>query len=118
VSQRREFLADADAVLLTRDPEGLALALVRVGAAGGAPPNPSRATAHLFFVEPPARETGWWDRGLTSHPAVEARVAVLARMGSGLSPQAVAKAREAGERFRAGTRTSLGKGTSTTFGSK
>ena len=101
LSQRREFLADADAVLLTRDPEGLALALVQVGAASGAPMNLSRATAHLFFVEPLAPETGWWDRGAMTHPSIEARVTALGQMGSGISPDAVAKAREAGERFRA-----------------
>jgi heat shock protein HtpX len=101
LSQRREFLADADAVLLTRDPEGLALALVKVGAASGALMNPSGATAHLFFVEPRSPATGWWDRGTMRHPTIEARVAALAQMGSGISPEALAKAREAGERFRA-----------------
>jgi heat shock protein HtpX len=101
LSQHREFLADADAVLLTRDPEGLALALVRVGAASGAPMNLSTATAHLFFAEPLAAGTGWWDRGATTHPSIEARVAALGQMGSGISPDAVAQAREAGERFRA-----------------
>jgi hypothetical protein len=32
VARQREYLADAEAVLLTRDPEGLALALTRIGA--------------------------------------------------------------------------------------
>jgi heat shock protein HtpX len=101
VSRQREFLADADAVLLTRDPEGLALALVKVGAASGAAMNLSRAAAHLFFVEPLASETGWWDRGVVSHPPIEARVAVLGQMGSGIPPEAIEVAREAGGRFRA-----------------
>jgi heat shock protein HtpX len=101
VSRRREFLADADAVLLTRDPEGLALALVTVGAARRDPAGPAKATAHLFFVEPEAPETGWWDRGVGSHPSIEARVAALARMGSGIQPEALERARAAGERLRA-----------------
>ena len=101
VSRQREFLADADAVLLTRDPEGLALALVKVGAANAAPMNLSRAAAHLFFVEPLGTETGWWDRGVVSHPSIEARVAALGQMGSGIPPEAVKAAREAGNRFRA-----------------
>jgi heat shock protein HtpX len=101
VSRRREFLADADAVLLTRDPEGLALALVKVAAATGARVDFPRATAHLFFVEPPAPEAGWWDRGVVSHPPIEARVVALAQMGSGISPETLARARAAGERFRA-----------------
>jgi heat shock protein HtpX len=100
VSRQREFLADADAVLLTRDPEGLALALVQVGAAGGTSMNLPRAAAHLFFVDPPAAETGWWDRAVPSHPPIEARVAALAQMGSGIPPEAIARARQAGERFR------------------
>jgi len=100
VSRQREFLADADAILLTRDPEGLALALVKVGAASGAAMNLPRAAAHLFLVEPLRPETGWWDRGVASHPPLEERVAVLARMGSGLSPEALHAAHIAGVTFR------------------
>jgi heat shock protein HtpX len=99
VSRQREFLADADAVLLTRDPEGLALALVKVAAASGVSMNLPRAAAHLFLVEPPLPETGWWDRGVASHPPIEERVAVLGQMGSGIPPEALEAAREAGERF-------------------
>jgi hypothetical protein len=98
--------------------QGLALALVRVGAASGAPLSLSRATAHLFFVEPSAPETGWWDRGVMSHPTIEARVAALAQMGSGIAPEAIARAREAGERFRTGSEPSLGRDRSPTFGSR
>ena len=100
VSRQREFLADADAILLTRDPEGLALALVKVGAASGAARNLPRAAAHLFLVEPLLPETGWWDRGVASHPPLEERVAVLARMGSGISPEALQAAQIAGVTFR------------------
>ncbi len=100
VSRQREFLADADAILLTRDPEGLALALVKVGAASGATTNLPRAAAHLFLVEPLLPETGWWDRGVASHPPLEERVEVLARMGSGISPEALQAAQIAGVTFR------------------
>ena len=101
VSRRREFLADADAVLLTQDPEGLALALVTVGAAKSGELDVSNATAHLFFVEPPASATGWWDRSVESHPSIEARVEALGQMGSGIPPEAIERARAAGEHFRA-----------------
>jgi heat shock protein HtpX len=101
VSRQREFLADADAVLLTQDPEGLALALVKVGAASGVSMDFSKATTHLLFVEPSAPETGWWDRGVVSHPTIEARVAVLGQMGNGIPPKAIEAARAVGERFRA-----------------
>ena len=59
------------------------------------------ATAHLFFVEPPASATGWWDRSVESHPSIEARVEALGQMGSGIPPEAIERARAAGERFRA-----------------
>jgi hypothetical protein len=103
VSRQREFLADADAVLLTRDPEGLALTLVTIEAASGGSMNLSRTASHLFFVEPPVLETGWWDRAVVSHPPIEERVAALAQMGNGIPPEAIEAAREAGSRFRAAT---------------
>jgi heat shock protein HtpX len=94
VSQQREFLADADAVLLTRDPEGLALALAKVSAASGTPVHAGEATAHLFFVDP--LQGGTSGRGMfPSHPPVDARVAALARMGDGIV-DGLTKAGEAG----------------------
>lgn len=51
VSRQREFLADADAVLLTRDPEALALALVKIGAASGNRLNVGEGSVHLYFVD-------------------------------------------------------------------
>ena len=101
VSRQREFLADADAVLLTRNPEGLALALATVGAAGGDAIRVPRAAAHLFFVEPASAEAYWWDRTVPSHPPIEERVTLLGRMGSGIPPEALAAAVEAGREFRA-----------------
>ncbi|MFL6281494.1 MAG: M48 family metalloprotease [Vicinamibacterales bacterium] len=98
VSQQREFLADADAVLLTRDPEGLALALAKVSAASGTPVHAGEATAHLFFVDP--LQAGTSGRGMfPSHPPIDARVAALARMGDGVV-EGLANAGEAGVDYR------------------
>jgi len=98
VSQERELLADADAVLLTRDPEGLALALAKVAAASGTPVHAGTATAHLFFVDPLAAGTS--GRGMfPSHPPVDARVAALARMGDGII-EGLVNASEAGLDYR------------------
>jgi len=78
LSRRLEFQADAQAVLLTRYPDGLARALLRIGAidsgdrALGGP-----QVAHLMIVGPPNEHPG-----LSSHPAIEARVAALVGMGS------------------------------------
>jgi len=99
VSREREFLADADAVLLTRDPEGLALALTKIGAAGGGGPKVDVATAHLYIADPLPARTRWWNRILRSHPPLEERVALLARMGSGVPPSALQRAQEAAARW-------------------
>lgn len=93
ILHQREFLADADAVLLTRDPEGLALALAKVGAATGSLTNV--ALAHLYFVAPRGSSRTWFD-GLPSHPTVEARIALLARMGDGIPGERLRQAVAAG----------------------
>lgn len=52
ISRKREFLADADAVLLTRYPEGLARALEKISADTASLRQAKTATAHLFIVNP------------------------------------------------------------------
>jgi heat shock protein HtpX len=97
ISHQREFLADADAALLTRDPEGLALALAKVSAAAGTPGYASAATAHMFFIDPfpPSK----WRGVFPSHPSVDARIALLTRMGDGMVEQ-LAAASDAGVSYR------------------
>ncbi len=102
VSRQREFMADADAVLLTRDPEGLALALVKIAATSGIPVNVPAAAAHLYVVAPPRQAARWWDRTYASHPPIEERIAVLSRMGVGISPTARQAAEAAAVTFLAG----------------
>lgn len=94
VSRQREFRADADAVLLTRNPEGLALALAKIAAAPPSPIRKSGALAHLFIVEP--QRPGWLRLGLGTHPPTAQRIALLERMGVGISPSALEKASQAG----------------------
>jgi len=52
ISRKREFLADADGVLLTRYPEGLARALEKISADPTPMRHANRATAHLFITNP------------------------------------------------------------------
>ncbi|MEI7621867.1 MAG: M48 family metallopeptidase, partial [Candidatus Moraniibacteriota bacterium] len=52
ISRKREFLADADAALLTRYPEGLARALEKISGDQEPLESANRATAHLFIVNP------------------------------------------------------------------
>jgi heat shock protein HtpX len=94
VSRQREFLADADAALLTRDPEALALALVKIGAVSGERLPVGEATVHLYFVDPLLKGS-WLHGAFPSHPPLEQRIELLARMGNGITPAAVQAARDA-----------------------
>jgi heat shock protein HtpX len=104
VSREREFLADADAVLLTRNPEALATALVKIGSAMGTPIRVGPATAHLYFVDPVSGKASWLTKLFRSHPPIEERLDLLARLGSGILPSAFAEARRAGAENRARAR--------------
>lgn len=80
-SRRREYLADAGAVELTRNPEGLAGALAKL--ADDAEPlveAANRGTAHLFIVNPlrkMRRAHQRVDSVFASHPPVQQRIARL-----------------------------------------
>jgi len=82
VSRKREFLADADAVLLTRYPEGLARALEKISS----DPTPMRvrndATDSLFIEEPyrGKQKTHWFAKLFMTHPPTEERVRALRGM--------------------------------------
>lgn len=79
ISRKREFLADASGALLTRYPEGLARALLKISS----DPNPlrtaSNSTAHLYVVSPlKGREAkSWFSSLFMTHPPIEDRVKAL-----------------------------------------
>lgn len=80
ISRRREFLADASGVLLTRNPDGLIRALQKIAHDSTPMRNVSSATMHLFFdtpVKTVAKRTPWWIKIFLTHPPVEDRVAAL-----------------------------------------
>ena len=52
ISRKREFLADADGVLLTRYPEGLANALRKISSMGKPMATANSTTSHLFIANP------------------------------------------------------------------
>jgi len=58
ISRKREFLADADAALLTRNPNGLADALSKIALDPTAFRRANKATAHLFIASPLKDEKG------------------------------------------------------------
>lgn len=84
VSRRREYLADATAVELTRNPEGLARALEKIERTTSPLRGASRGSAHLFIVNPLKRRgderTGRWADLLASHPPIRARIQILRGM--------------------------------------
>lgn len=78
ISRRREFLADATGALTTRYPEGLASALEKIGAYGGALKRQNTATAHMFFANPLKNKS--FLNLFSTHPPVEQRIAKLRGM--------------------------------------
>lgn len=77
VSRRREYLADANAAVLTRYPEGLASALERIGTDTAPLARANSTTAPMYIVNP-FRAAGRLAAGLTStHPPLEERIRVL-----------------------------------------
>lgn len=78
LGREREFLADADAVLLTRNPDALAQALLKATAATEASPPVGVAMAHLYLLDPLAGAAG----RLRSHPPLLERLDRLAGMGA------------------------------------
>lgn len=82
ISRRREYLADASGVLLTRYPEGLARALEKIAADKHFLYNASPATAHLFIVNPFKERsyTSWLTNLFSTHPPIEERVKILRSM--------------------------------------
>lgn len=80
ISRRREFLADASGALLTRYPEGLANALMKIENYARPMQKVSHATAHLFISDPYGKTSGardWINRLFATHPPTEARIRAL-----------------------------------------
>ncbi len=82
VSRRRELLADASGVLITRYPEGLANALLKISADKEPLEAANRGTAHLYIVNPlKGKDVAGWFAGLfNTHPPIEVRVKALREM--------------------------------------
>lgn len=79
VSRNREFLADAGAAELTRNPDAMILALRKIAGHSDMPAVPAQVRA--MFLED-AQASGWW----ATHPPLEARIAALVRHAGGRDP--------------------------------
>lgn len=81
VSRKREFMADANAAILTRYPPGLASALEKIRK----DPDPlvdkaNKATAHLFISTPFRKEHSFVTNIFATHPPIEERIRRLKEM--------------------------------------
>lgn len=85
ISRRRELLADASAVKLTRQPEGLLHALVKISADKEPLEAANKATAHLYIMNPLKNHhdaIGWFAGMFNTHPPLEERLKQLKSMGA------------------------------------
>jgi heat shock protein HtpX len=82
ISRKREYMADASGVLLTRYPEGLISALRKIGSDEEPMANANQATSHLYIANP--FKGGFMSELLSTHPPIEKRIEALEK-GSGLA---------------------------------
>ncbi|MBT8037894.1 MAG: M48 family metallopeptidase [Verrucomicrobiae bacterium] len=81
ISRQREYLADASAVQFTRDPDGIAGALKKIGGQQyGSKMNAAKATeaSHLLFAD-----GGMFSYGLATHPPLDVRIKALQKSWDG-----------------------------------
>ena len=93
ISRKREFLADASGALLTRNPDALAEALLKISQDKDPLEVANKATAHLYIVNPfhidspgnvhPERQRraiGWFASLFNTHPPIAERIKALRAM--------------------------------------
>jgi heat shock protein HtpX len=78
ISRRREALADASGVLLTRYPEGLISALQKIQLDTTPMATAKDSTAHMW-IDTPFKGNGasWWHTLFATHPPIEQRIKAL-----------------------------------------
>ena len=78
ISRRREALADASGVLLTRYPEGLISALQKIQLDTTPMASAKDSTAHMWLDTPfKGKGASWWHTLFATHPPIEARIKAL-----------------------------------------
>src|SRR6187402_1283615 len=75
VSRQREYLADATSSLTTRNPEGLASALEKLGQYGRPVARTNTSMSHLWIADP--NRPGFLSRLFSTHPPLADRIARL-----------------------------------------
>lgn len=87
VSRRREFLADASGVILTRHPSALADALRKISSDREPLEAANRGTAHLYIVNPlkGTEVLDGFSRLFSTHPPIADRIKALGEMEGNIS---------------------------------
>ena len=82
ISRRREYLADSSGAYLTRNPEELATALIKISGDPDPLEAANRATAHLYIVNPlkGSQAVGFMAGLFNTHPPISERVKLLREM--------------------------------------
>lgn len=80
VSRQREYLADASGALLTRYPEGLASALEKIRGDTDPLDAATKATEHLYFVNPLHDHASALNNLFSTHPPIDERIRLLRAM--------------------------------------
>jgi heat shock protein HtpX len=80
VSRQREYLADASGALLTRYPEGLASALEKIRGDTDPLDHATKATEHLYFVNPLTDHSSFLNNLFSTHPPIDERIRLLRSM--------------------------------------
>lgn len=90
ISRRREFMADAGSVNITRQPQGLINALKIISNDYEPLEAANKATAHLYIVSPfkaydsksgkPNDQVSWFASLFNTHPSISDRIATLQKM--------------------------------------
>ncbi|MFM6982019.1 MAG: M48 family metalloprotease [Microbacteriaceae bacterium] len=79
VSRQREYLADATGAMTTRNPDGLASALHKLGEYSSPLRKQSGSMAHLWISDP--MKPGVFDRMFATHPPIADRIRRLLEIG-------------------------------------
>jgi len=83
ISRKREFLADASAVRLTRYPEGLASALEKISSVDIKLEAANKVTAPMFIINPLMKQGAKLSDLSSTHPPIKERIKILRFMTRG-----------------------------------
>lgn len=84
ISRRREYMADAGSVEITRQPGGLISALEKISSDPTPLKHANKATAHLYISSPFKKDghgsVGWFANLFNTHPPIPDRIKALQKM--------------------------------------